>query len=108
MNQFYNESILYRTIKYLLAEVYKVKMGLFSLIMSDKLSLSENSSNNPRSGATVHRRNIRTSKCSFEIVSTIRANLWNDLRVELKNVENLKIFKQKKKLWSPNDCSGEI
>ena len=108
MNQFYNESIHYRTIKCLLTEVYKVKMGLFSLIMSDKLSLCKNSSKNPRSGATVHRRNIRTSKFSFEIVSTIGANLWNDLPVELKNVNNLKIFKQKKKLWSPNDCSGKI
>ena len=76
--------------------------------MSDKLSLSENSSNNLRSGATVYRRNIRTSKFGFEIVSTIRANLRNDLPVELKNAGNLKIFKQKKKLWSPNVCSGKI
>ena len=82
-------------------------MGLF-LIMSDKLSLSENSSNNLRSGATVNRRNKRTGKFGFEIVSIIRANLWNDLPVELKNAENLKIFKQKKKLWSPNVCSGKI
>ena len=59
-------------------------MGLF-LIMSDKLSLSENSSNNLRSGATVNRRNIRKRKFGFEIVNTIRANLWNDLPVELKN-----------------------
>ena len=50
----------------------------------------------------------KVSKFGFEIVSKIGANPWNDLPVELKNVENLKIFKQKKKLWSPNDCSGKI
>ena len=76
----------------MLTEVYEVKMGLFPLIMSDKLSLSENSSSNLRSGTTVNRRNIRTSKFGFEIVSTIRASLWNDLPVEMKNAENLYIL----------------
>ena len=36
-------SITYRNIKYLLTKIYKVKMGLSSPIMSDILSLSENS-----------------------------------------------------------------
>ena len=76
----------------MLTEVYEVKMGLFPLVMSDKLSLSENSSSNLRSGTTVNRRNIRTSKFDFEIVSTIRASLWNDLPVEMKNAENLYIL----------------
>ena len=63
--------------------------------MSDKLSLSETSSNNLRSGATVNRRNIRTVKFGFEIVSTIRANLQNDLPVEFKNAERLFLNKRK-------------
>ena len=101
-------SIHYRNIKYLLTEIYKVKMGLSPPIMSDIFSLSENSSYNLRCGVTVNRRNIRTSKFGFETVSTIGAILWNDLPAELKNAESLKIFKQKIKLWSPNDCPCKI
>ena len=50
-NSFFNEllnldksvSIHYRNIKYLLTEIYRVKMGPSSPIMSDTFSLSENS-----------------------------------------------------------------
>ena len=101
-------SIYYKDIKYLLTEIYEVKMGLSPPIMSDIFSLSENSFYNLRCCVTVNRRNIRTSKFGFEAVSTIGAILWNDLPAELKNAESLKIFKQKIKLWSPNDCPCKI
>ena len=86
-------SIRCRNIKYLLMEIYKVKMELSPPIMSDIFSLSENSSYNLRSGVTANRRNIRTSKFSFETVSTIGTILWNDLPAELKNSDSLEIFK---------------
>ena len=101
-------SIHYRNIKYLLTVMYKVKMGLSPPIMSDIFSLNENSSYNLKSGATVNRQNLRMSKFGFETVSTIEAILWNDLPVEFKNPESLKIFKQKINLWSPNDCLCKI
>ena len=47
-------------------------------------------------------------KFDFETLSTIGAMLWNDLPVELKNAESLKILKQKIKLWSPNDSPCKI
>ena len=83
-------SIHYKNMKYLLTEIYKVKMGILPPIMSDIFSLYENSSYNLSSGVTVNRRNLRTSKFSFETVSTIGAILWNDLPAELKNAERLK------------------
>ena len=46
-------------------------MCLSSPLMNDIFSLSENNSYNRRSGVTVNRRNIRTSKIGFETVSTI-------------------------------------
>ena len=76
-------------------------MDLSPLIMGDIFSLSENSSYNLRCGVTVNRRNIRRRKFGFETVSTIRTIIWNDLPVELKNVESLK-------LWSMNDCPCKI
>ena len=48
-------SIHYRNIKYLLTEIYKVKMGLSPPIMSDIFSLSENSSYNLMCGVTLNR-----------------------------------------------------
>ena len=83
-------------------------MELSPPIMSDIFSLSENSSNNLRCGVTVNRRNIRTSEFGLETVSTSGAILWKDLPNELKSAESLKIFKQKRKLWSLNDCSCKI
>ena len=85
-------SILCKNIKYLLIEIYKVKMGLSPRIMSDIFSLSENSSYNLRCGVTVNRQNVRTSKFCFETVSTIGAILWNDLPAESKKFRELKKF----------------
>ena len=95
-------SVHSRNTKYLLTEIYKIKMFL-PPIMSDISSLSENSSHNLRSGI-----NVRASKFSFETISTIGAILWNDLPAELKNAESLKTFRQKIKLWSPNNYVCKI
>ena len=88
-------------------------MGLSSLIVSDIFSLGENSFYNLRLGVTINRQNIRTRKSVQynlfrKTVSTIGAILQNALPAELKNAESLKIFKQKVKLWSPNDCPCKI
>ena len=101
-------SIHYRNIKYLLTKIYKVKMGLSVPIMSDIFSLSENGSYSPRCGVTLSRRNIRTSKFGYETVRTVEAIVSNGVPAELKTVESLTIFKQKLKLWSPNDCTCKI
>ena len=101
-------SIHYRSIKYLLTEIYKAKTGLSPPIMSNIFRLNENSSYNLRCGVSVNRRNIKTSKFGFKTVSTIGAILWNDLSAELKNAESLKTFKQKIKLWSPKKCPSKI
>ena len=101
-------SIHYRNRKYLLTEIYKVKMRLSPPIMSDIFRLNENNSYNLRCGVNLNRRNRRTSKFGFETVSTSRAIIWNDLPAELKNAESLKIFKQKITLWSTNGCPCKI
>ena len=102
------QDIHFRNIKYLLTKIYKLKMGLSPPIMSTIFRLNENSSYNLRCGVTMNKRKIRTRKFGFETVSTIGAIFWNDLPAELKNTESLKTFKQKIKLWSPNNFPCKI
>ena len=66
-------------------------MGLSACIMSDIFSLSENknSSYNLKSGVSVNKQNLRTSKFGFETVSTTGAIFWNDVAAKLKNTESL-------------------
>ena len=53
---------------------------------------------NVRSGVTVNRQNIKTSKSGFE---TFAAILRNDLSAELKYADSINIFTQKIKALEP-------
>ena len=101
-------SIHYRSLQYLLKEIYKVKMGLSPPIMNDILTLDESASYNLRSGVTVTRRNIRTNKFGFETIATIGAVLWRNLPNDIKNSDSLNIFKHRIKQWTPNNCPCKI
>ena len=85
-------SIHYRYIKYLLTEIYKVKMGLSPPVMSDIFSLNQNSSYNITSGVSMSKRNVRTSKLVLRLLIQFGAILWNDLPAELKHMESLNTF----------------
>ena len=69
-------------------------MGLSACIMSDIFSLCENknSSYNLKSGVSVNKQNLRTSKFDFETVSTIAAIFWNDVAAKLKITESLNVL----------------
>ena len=88
-------SIHNRNLRYLLTEIYEVKMGLSPPIMNDILTLDQKVSYNLRSGVTVTRRNIRTNKFGFETISTIGAVLWRNLPNDIKNSDSLNIFKHR-------------
>ena len=70
-------------------------------IMNDVLTLNQNTSYNLRSDVTVTRRNIKTNKFGFEIISTIGAVLWQNLPNNIKNSDSLNIFQHKIKQWTP-------
>ena len=61
-------SIHYRSIKYLLTEIYKAKTGLSPPIMSNIFRLKENSSYNLRCGVSVNRRNIKMSNLVLRLL----------------------------------------
>ena len=85
-------SIHYRYIKYLLTEIYKVKIGLSPPVMSDIFSLNQNSSYNITSGVSMSKRNVRTSKLVLRLLIQFGVILWNDLPAELKHMESLNTF----------------
>ena len=85
-------SIHYRYIKYLLTEIYKVKIGLSPPVMSDIFSLNQNSSYNITSGVSMSKRNVRTNKLVLRLLIQFGAILWNDLPAELKHMESLNTF----------------
>ena len=85
-------TIHYRYIKYLLTEIYKVKMGLSPPVVSDIFSLNQNSSCNITSGVSMSKRNVRTSKLVLRLLIQFGAILWNDLPAELKHMESLNTF----------------
>ena len=100
-------SIHYRNLRYLLTEIYKVKMGLCQPIMNDILTLDGNASYNLRSGVTVT-RNIRTNKFGFETITKFGAVLWRNLPNNIKNSDSLNIFKHRIKQWTHDNCPCKI
>ena len=101
-------SIHHRNFQYLLTEIYKVKIGLSQSVMNDILTLDQNASYSLRSGVTVTKRNLRTKKFGFETISTIGAVLWRNLPNDIKNSDNLNIFKRRIKQWTPDNCPCKI
>ena len=95
-------------LQYFLTEMYKVKMGLPPPIMNDILALNQNCSYNLKSSITVARRNIRTNKFGFKIVSKIKVVLWRNLPNDIKNSNSLNIFKHKIKMSAPDNCTCKI
>ena len=43
----------------------------------------------------ITRKNIKTNKFSFDAVSTIGVVLWENLPIDIKNLDSLDIFKHK-------------
>ena len=63
--------------------------------MNNILLLDQNTSYNLGSGTSVIRRNIRTNKFGFRIISIIWKVLWGNLANEIKISDSLNIFKHK-------------
>ena len=79
--------------------------------MNGILTFDQNALYNLRSVVTVTRRNIKTNRFGFDTISTIRTVLWRNLPSDIKNSDNLNIFKHKIKQWTPDVCllrSAEI
>ena len=76
-------SIHMKNLKYLAAELFKVKNGLCPEIMKKIFVFQESETYNFRSVNHLARKNIRTTQYGIESVSNLGAKLWNLLAGEI-------------------------
>ena len=97
-------SVHHKNLQILVTEIYKVKNNIAPKIMSNVFQFNENPKYNLRSGMTFVTRNCRTTNFGIETVSSLDPKIWALLPKEIKNAENLNIFKNKVKSWKPIEC----
>ena len=101
--------IHHRNIQLLATEMFKVKLGIAPTFMSDIFTIrniSENAvaGNLRRSSVFYNFENPRSVRYGTETLRCLGPKIWNILPNHIKNSENLRIFKNRVKLWTPINC----
>ena len=95
-----------RNIQTLAIELYKVVNGISPQVMSGVFPLKPSvnySSRNP-----FMTRNVRTVRYGTESLAHLSPKIWDIIPNDLKEVDSLKLFKSKIKLWKPNKCPCKL
>ena len=101
--------IHHRNIQLLATEMFKVKLGIAPTFMSDIFTIRnilENAvaGNLRRSSVFYNFENPRSVRYGTETLRCLGPKIWNILPNHIKNAENLRIFKNRVKLWTPINC----
>ena len=65
-----------RNLQYLATEIFKIKIGISPIIMTEIFKFSDNTTHNLRSGQVLERRHNRTTNFGVESISTLGAKMW--------------------------------
>ena len=65
-----------RNLQYLATEIFKVKIGISSTIMTEIFKFCDNGTHNLRSGQVLERRHNRTNNIGVKSISTLGAKIW--------------------------------
>ena len=65
-----------RNLQYLAAKIFKVKVGIFLVIMTEIVKFCDTAAHNLRSGQVLERRHNRTNNFGVESISTFCAKIW--------------------------------
>ena len=65
-----------RNLQYLAAEIFKVKVGISPIIMTEILNFCDNTTRNLRNGQVLECRHNRTTNVGVESISTLGAEIW--------------------------------
>ena len=101
-------TVHHRNIQQLAIEMFKVKLGVSPLIMSEIFNFVENQTYNLRSGQHLKRPLIHSTCFGVESVTNLGAKIWNLIPNTLKELDSLSTFKTKIKIWKPDDCPCRI
>ena len=87
----------------LATELYKVRHGLAPELINDIFE-KRNVTYNFRKNSTFETRNIKSVYYGSETISFIGPKIWELLPSNIKDSENLNIFKSNIKCWKPENC----
>ena len=93
-----------RNLQYLATEIFKVKIGISPIIMTEIFKFCDNTTHNLRSGQVLERRHNRTTNFGVESISTLGAKIWALVPENLRQSTSLNIFKRGIKKWNPSNC----
>ena len=96
-------TIQQRNLQVLVTELYKVYLGLAPELMND-IFKKRNVTYNFRKKSTFETRNIKSVYYGSETKFFIGPKIWELLPCNLKDSENLNIFKSNIKCWKPENC----
>ena len=92
---FYHFTIHTRNLQHLATEIFKVKIGISPIIMTEIFKFSDSTAHNLRSGQVLERRHNRTSNFRVESISTLGAKIWALVPENLRQSTSLNIFERR-------------
>ena len=93
-----------RNLQYLATEIFKVKIGISSTIMTEILKFCDNTTHNVRNDQVLERRRNRTTNFGAESTSTLGPKIWALVPENLRQSTSLNSFKQGIEQWNPGNC----
>ena len=100
-------TIHHRNLQVLATELYKVRHRLAPELIND-IFKKRNVTYNFRKNSTFETRNIKSVYYGSETISFIGPKIWELLPSNIKDSENLNIFKSNVKSWKPENCSCRL
>ena len=97
-------SVHMKNLQYLATKIFKVKSGLYPIIMDEDFNFQENESYNLRSGIHLASRNMHTAHFGTDTVSSLGPKLWKLIPDKIKHAPTLSAFKTKIKSWTIKTC----
>ena len=96
-------NVHYRNLQLLAIEIYKALNNISSSLMSENFQI-KNIDYNLRNGSNLLSRNVKTVRYGKESISYLAPQIWNLVPKDIKNSKNLVSFRNKIKLWIPDNC----
>ena len=93
-----------RNLEYLATEIFKVKIGISPVTMTEIFKFCDNANHNFRSGQVLERRHNRTDNFGVESISALGAKIWALVPENLRQSTSLNSFNQVIKKWNPSNC----